>query len=437
MPIITNQRLYQLFFRSAQTVIARPGRPAVATRMVAGRPWYRYVAYRRQMAQPADAGRSQFRTLDTDTGNRWTGTDTQGGGRQGLYFSEEFLNAGDPFPELTHYQEGPDVDSRGLVSYYRYNRGLEPALQVTEATNLRSMFLFSRTTDINGMDLRLRTGPNTVNPLLEAIHAQAMADPEFGVIRAAEPNLDLTNLETLYRAERADFCRAVGNAALAEGDVDFLRVSSVRDIDSANIVARTPNRNPGDPVRVVDGIVPEGRATFFVDGDGHVGQSAFTVSDLIYNATFEAPGTPPVGLPPVEVVTARLVEVQQAAINTLTGELETVLATHPGSNQLNGIVEAVQTLQTHIQAGANPAEVGPAIEALRTQIGALGDTPPAEFERVLALSESVAGSLEAMNEAIDAAAHEQDVDPPDAIDDPDPSELDVDGDPVNSGGGHG
>jgi hypothetical protein len=406
----------------------------MAFRMPSGRPWYRYVGYRNQMPQAQNAGRIQFRALNQDLDNRWTGYDPEGRGRQGLYFSEEFLNAGDPFPELTHYQQGPDADSRGLVSYYRYAQGLEPTLEVAETTNLRSMFLFNQTRDMRGLDLRLMVDGG-INPLLAEIHRTAQADPNFENLNAQAQDLDLNDLQAVYAADRAEFCRAVGNEGFALDEVEFLRVSSARALNVNNIVARTPNYDGVGERPVLDGLAPQGRATFFVDAGGRVGQSAFTISDLVYNAIFEDPAVPARGLPPVDEVVARLTEVQQTTVDTLANRLRPILEIHPGSSALDGVAEAVGNLQAQMVAGADPAEISTGIANLRTAITAAGEPDINAFKDALRLSESVAGTVETINDAV-RNMQEQDVDPPEVIDDPDPSDLDPDVGPVEGASGN-
>src|ERR1700734_3118164 len=146
MPTIMYPTFYRVVFNSAQTVLANqiPAEVRVTTR--AGTPWYRYVGYRNNMPQAEGAGRTQFLNLANDVNNRWTGLGPGGGGSQGLYLSADFVNANDPFPELPHYQVGPDPTA-DLIPYYDYHPGEEhpiaPDMRVEQAGKLRSMFLFS------------------------------------------------------------------------------------------------------------------------------------------------------------------------------------------------------------------------------------------------------------------------------------------------------
>lgn len=435
MPTVHFPALYDLVFRSAQAVFADPAVPDVGVVTEAGTPWYRYVGYRANMPQVEGAGRTQFLTLQDDNRNRWTGRGPDGAGRQGLYFSAEFLDQGTPFPELTHYQQGAQGNPV-QVPYYDYQPGaeppLDPALQVEPSTNLRSMFLFSTTAERHGLDLRLSPNGHDPNPLLSAIQERMVADPQYGAVRdQALATFDIDDLHALYTAgDQADFCRALGNAALAQPGVDHLLVTSARDGVSTNVIAQTPARGPGDPPVQLADVQPEGRATFFVDAGGNVGRGVFTVSDLLYNAAFEDPNSPPPELPDVQAVKARLLEAQQASVDALSQQLTQELENRPATPEMDGIVAALTDVQQHIDAEDYGGTVD-AIATLREQVTAAANTPQVanDFRAALDLSAGVTGSLSAMADAVQAAQDRidgQDPDPPDAIDEPDPQDVDPD-----------
>jgi hypothetical protein len=428
MPSIKFPRLFALTSRSARTVLTRTGpRDMVVTK--AGSTWYRYVGYRGNMPQVAGAGRTQFLTLTNDTQNRWTGSDLARGGRQGLYLSAVFLNTGDPFPELSHYQQ-VDQDSVDLVAYYQYHPGLnpiDPELRVEKATNLRSMFLFALTGDQHGLDLRMQPGGNN---LLTAIHRAMRADPEFESVRAETAGqVDIDNLEAMYRnGESADFCRAVGNAALEQPDVENLLVTSVRDGVSTNVIARTAVRGPADPPARLEYLKPEGRATFFVAGDGQVGKGAFTISDLLYNASFESPTNPPPELPEVQAVKRCLLRAQQASIEELSSQVLQDLEVRPATSAMDDIVDAIAQVQDQVGAEDYSGMIA-AVDRLKARVAAAAQDSHTvdKFRATLDLSAGVANSLSSMADAVQAAEHRVDgldSEPPDVIEDPDPDVLD-------------
>jgi hypothetical protein len=430
MPAIKFPRLFALASRSARTVLTRPGPRDMAVTTRAGTPWYRYVGYRGNMPQVNMAGRTQFLTLANDVHNRWTGSDLAGGGRQGLYFSAEFLNPGNPFPELSHYQQDGQ-DSVDLVSYYEYHPGQNPPIapepRVERATNLRSMFLFTLTRDQPGLDFRITSRGNK---LLDAVHRAMRADPEFDAVRVETAGqLDVDNLEAMYRhGESADFCRALGNSALEQPDVQYILVTSVRDGVSTNVVARTPVRGPADPPVPLECLKAEGRATFFVNMNGQVGKGVFTVGDLLYNANFESPTNPPPELPEVQTVKRLLLRAQQASIEELRRQVLRELELRPATRAMDNVVDAIKQVQDQVAAEDYSGTIA-AVEELKTKVAAAAQDPVTvgEFRATLDLSAGVANSLSSMADAVQATQDHVDgldSEPPDVIEDPDPDVLD-------------
>jgi hypothetical protein len=439
MPKTLFPRFYGLAYRSAQRTFGTPIRQQWGVRARAGTPWYRYVGYRNSMPQVEGAGRTQFLTLANDVNNRWTGCGPDGRGSQGLYLSQDFVNDGDPFPELSYYQSGGDGGA-DLVPSYEYHPGsspaIDPTMKVEHATNLRSMFHFTLTEDLEGLDLRLA---GQTNSLLEAVQHAMAQDPEYEAIRAeTKGTFDLANLESMYQhPEGADFCRALGNAALALPDVRHLLVTSVRDGRSTNVVARTPVRADGAPPRQLDFLRPEGRATFFVNSGGRRGIGVFSIPDMIYNTNFESPDSPPPELPDVKAFKQTLVRTQQVAIDELSSRVLQDLEIQPATPQMDKVAEGIANVQDKLTGDQYGATIA-AITELKTAVAAAAEDPPTvgQFKASLDLSTGVANTMSSMADAVQAAQDRIDgmeTEPPDVIDDPDPDALE----PSRSDPAHG
>lgn len=429
MPKILSARLYELAYRSAQLTFATPIVARQGVRATTGTAWYRYVSYRNSMPQLEGAGRTQFLTLPGDVNNRWTGAGADGGGSQGLYLSQDYVDEGDPFPELSHYQSGED-EGTDLVPSYEYHPGtdpvIDPTMKVEHAANLRSMFHFTLTEDLQGLDLRLTDGRN---PLLEEVQRQMTQDPDYQEIRAeTHDSFDLEDLESMYRhPEGADFCRAIGNAAFELPDVRHLLVTSVRDGRSTNVVARTPAGADGAPPRQLDFLRPEGRATFFVDSAGRRGNGVFSIPDMVYNINFESPDSPPPGLPDVRAFKEALVKAQQLAVDELSVRLVEELGTRPASPRMDRVVEKLANVQEKLAGDDHSATIA-AIDELKTAVTDAANDPATvgEFKASLALSTGVANTMSSMADAVQAAQdriHGMETNPPDVVEDPDPGAL--------------
>jgi hypothetical protein len=446
MPRFLFPRFYQLTYRSARLTFRTQTYQQQLVRARTGTAWYRYVGYRNNTPQAEWAGRTQFLTLASDLNNRWTGASPDGRGSQGLYLSQDFVNEGNPFPELTHYQDGPDEGGVD-VPYYEYHPGVNPVIQpkmrVAQARNLRSMFLFTLLDEQPGLDLRLRLA-NQTNPLLEAIQRAMTQDPEFQSIRDETRGVvDITDLDSIYQhADSADFCRALGNAALEISDIQHLVVTSVRDGVSVNIVARTPVRADGAPPVRLEYLQPQGRSTFFADVNGKRGVGVFSVQDLIYNATFESPTNPPPQLPEVSVVKEALVAVQETAVDELGSRLVEELSTRPANSRMDNVAEKLANVQEKLTGDAY-GETVTAINQLKTAVesAAQDQATVDQFKASLELSSGVADTMSSMADAVQAAQERidgRDPAPPDQIDDPNPDELEPSRvDPVDPAHGRG
>ncbi len=277
MPKIVIPELYNAILSAAKEIFAKRDalNPFFTTRSE-GTPLYRYVSYYNLRPQDEANGRKIWTLLANDTGNRWTGLGTDGTGSQGLYMSGEFINDGSPFPELEHYQN-PTVAGTQEINYFRYEAGRDPAWIRVPARELRTMFLFTQTRALNGIDFSLKVN-GADHPLLTEI-----------LERAKQSNRTVftvkDDLRSLYTSpDDASFNRAIGNALFELGNVDFFQATSVRDEKSPNIILRGTQGNPIDYLRA------EGRATFIVDPEGRRGIGVYTIDDLIYNSRFEQTG---------------------------------------------------------------------------------------------------------------------------------------------------
>ncbi|MFD0396552.1 hypothetical protein ACFV84_30475 [Kitasatospora sp. NPDC059811] len=291
MPKLLRPDLYQSVYEAAHAFLQTEDDLVAQCRvaMETGDPLYRYVGYRNFLGQKEQAGRTVWLDLGKDLANRWTGSDLDEGGRQGLYLSAERPSEKNTeFPELTHYQD-PEVPPEQQVAYFEYEKGAEPDWVTAKVSELRTMFLFtldlsSSSKELKGLDL---TYPKS-EPLLEKI---------LGTARKANPqafHADDT-VEKLYmHPDDASFTRAVGNAALESGS-EFFRATSVRDGSSVNVVL---SAEPGHPIAVLK---PEGRATFFVKSGKSTG--VVTIDDMVYNNEFDVDG--PGGIPK-DIVSADL-----------------------------------------------------------------------------------------------------------------------------------
>jgi hypothetical protein len=427
--------LYRVVFRSAQTVLANqiPAEVRVTTR--GGTPWYRYVGYRNNMPQAEAAGRTQFLNLANDVNNRWTGLAPGGGGSQGLYLSADFVNANDPFPELSHYQAGPDPTA-DLIPYYDYHPGAEhpiaPDMRVEQAGKLRSMFLFSVAQDQPGLDLRLQVN-NGPNPLLEAIRQQMTQDPEYAAaVAETQGAIDLNNLNAMYQhPNSADFCRALGNAALALPDTHHVLVTSVRDGVSTNVVARTQGNAPVQ----LNYLDPEGRATYFVDSNGRRGAGVFTIQDMVYNISFEEPGAPPPQLPEVQAFKQVLIDAQQISVDELAERLTLELSVRPANHLMDNVAARLENVQQRLTGNDYGATIT-AIDELRVAVTTASNDPHTAnvFRASLELSKGVSSTMGSMADAVRAAQERIDgmaPEPPGEIEDPNPEELEPARDPVD------
>ncbi|RXS80451.1 hypothetical protein EST92_17555 [Streptomyces sp. TM32] len=285
MPKVTNSAIYRATFQAASEILRQQSDDVVGRirSMAPNQALYRYVSYRDFAGQQEAGGRTVWTPLSQDLDNRWTGSGPDGGGQQGLYFSQEGEGPGPTaFPELQYYQDmDRPVPAQEEVAYYEYRPSppgqppLAPEWTKAPASSLRTMFLYTCTpplgTPYPGLDLTYQ-GPQ--DPLMEAILSRARKI-------APEAFTDADTVQSLYMAsEDASFTRAIGNAALEVG-FRFFQTTSVRDRQSVNVVIRARTREP------VTTLSPQGRATFFVRPDDQRRQAVVTIDDMLYNDTFD------------------------------------------------------------------------------------------------------------------------------------------------------
>ena len=425
MPTVNNDALYNAVYEVAAKRFAQDLADYGRT-VNSGDPLYRYVSYRNNMPQAENAGRTIFTSLENDTGNRWTGRGPDGNGRQGLYMSAEFVNEGYPFPELEHYQQ-PDGNPDANITYFDYTGGeLGPVPESVSAGQLRSMFLFTSDQDMQGLDLRLNGDNGQPNLLIEEI---------FNTARERYPDLfQGQTLEGLYtHGEDASFCRAIGNACLEKTDVTYFETTSVRDHVSSNIIIRGDGPDPaaGRAAAPINDLTPQGRASFFAQGD-NVGQGVFTVSDMLYNATFEQPGAGNEALPNVETFTNSLFDLANNSVDALTSQFNTMLNEQPPNDNLEALTESIANLRTNINE-RNLQETLTQLEEVQTQVDNLRANQKNGLNAIqrtaVDVVDSVSRSLSDMARAIENAqdrAENPDHEVPENTDIEDPSEHDLD-----------
>ncbi|MEL6750273.1 MAG: hypothetical protein AAFO09_08340, partial [Pseudomonadota bacterium] len=341
MPKVNNKALYNAVYKVA---VRRFGGNlnGYARTVNNGDPLYRYVSYRNNMPQAENAGRTIFTPLEHDTENRWVGRGPDGNGRQGLHMSAEFINEGHPFPELNHYQN-PDANPDANITYLDYSGGeLGAVPKSVSAGQLRSIFLFTSDQDMHGLDLRLNSDDGNPTSLVEEIFNEAAERyPEL---------FEGQTLEGLYtHGEDASFCRAIGNACLETTDVTYFETTSVRDGTSSNIIIQGEGPDPavGRAAAPINDLIPQGRASFFAQGDS-VGQGVFTVSDMIYNATFGQPDEGFDVLPNVDAFTNTLFDLANNSVDTLTAQFNNMLKEQPPNNHLEALTEGIANLRGSI-----------------------------------------------------------------------------------------
>jgi hypothetical protein len=423
MPTISFLKRYNAFYKSAVKVFTSTDLTRYRLTKRQGSSLYRYVSYRNSMPQAADAGKTLWLSLEDDKSNRWTGWgQTANDSSQGLYFSNEFLAEGQPFPELDHYQDKA-ADPDAMIAYFEYSKGIEPKLMTAKASELRSMFLFTMNKELSGLDLKLYTldeqEQKQNNPLLEKILQKALEEDSM-LLEHGE------SLDSLYTdPKNADFCRAIGNACFnsVEG-IDCFETSSVRDLKSVNSVLKAAPREP------LGFLAPEGRATFFVN-ESKVGQGVYTISDMVYNATFEGVNTvQPFDLPTKQQFRNTLAEVGNKICDDMIREYEELLKQAPPNEVMQQVGKQIWDVRTYLKDG-NYQQALTSIDQVQTSIKNIDLKKDLKANQVQALkmSDSVMRSLSEMATSIELADKEiktrQDVEPGKIdISDPDLEVLD-------------
>jgi hypothetical protein len=396
MPRIQKESVQKFiaFFQSASKVFKMPIVEQFRIGKSLGSVLYRYVDYRNSMPQAENGGRTLWRNIDEDIENRWTGKGQEAAdSNQGLYFSNEFLDQQQPFPELDHYMnKGADLDS--LIAYFKYERGAKPQFVTARAGQLKSMFLFELKRDIRGLDLKLQTQSGQNNPLLEEILRQAKND-FAGVV----PPTD--DLKSLYISDDAAFCQAVGNACLTTlGEVDFFETTSVRDLKSVNSVLRATPRVP------IDYLEPRGRATFLLNGD-RVGEGVFTIADMIYNSTFEELNGTPSDLPTKQEFRDMLVKVSQSFATEVVSKYTQLLEGSPASDAVEQVGRQLQDVLTSVEnSDFEPTKIAEVQKSIQQLVDANTTSLKANEAQALKMSAGAMGSLEEMAKSIDLAGKE-------------------------------
>ncbi|MFC4778057.1 hypothetical protein ACFO9Q_14745 [Paenibacillus sp. GCM10023252] len=279
MPKLLIPARYDATFKAAKRVFQE--QPNLLSKysftLDSGSPLYRFVGYRNSKPQLENAGRTIWTSLQNDWLNRWTGrgTDSPDGkitGKQAIYLSMEEEGPVDTsFPEVTQYQDS-SVDPNETIRYFEYEPGKKPAWVEAKASELRSMFLFSTTRPLEGIDLTYDDSPDSIHSRIYEL-ACSLAPDVF--------KNDSKLRELYFSSEDASYNRAIGNALFETTIYGAFKATSVRDFKSINLVL---SGSQGTPISL---LAPLGRATFLLDGTTRKTRAVYTIDDLIYNQSFE------------------------------------------------------------------------------------------------------------------------------------------------------
>jgi hypothetical protein len=248
--------------------------PEVTLRFMPGTPLYRYSS-----KKVSDGGekntRKVWRSLASDTDNRWSGVDPNGGGITGLYLALE--NDGvlhTEFSELVHYQQDENArdESPTAVRLQKYAKEGKP-VELTVVDNLFFMWLFFTTKALTGINLDI-SHPGNTSPFMKKIFMKI----------AGHPSLKGQTPEQWYLHDKdASFCRGIGNACLADHRFDFIRVTSARskNLSARNIVIPHVGGVATEPYAFLNCV---GRSSFIINKDGTF-DAQTTEADKAYTGT--------------------------------------------------------------------------------------------------------------------------------------------------------
>jgi hypothetical protein len=277
MPAVLKPRKYFALRKSAEQFFTQRSQLFTDSIRILhpGTPYYRYTGYRSFLPQQESSGRTIWTPLLKDLSNRWSGAGPDRNGVSALYMSMDGIGSADTrFPELEHYQDS-SLPPTQEVAYFEYQRGAEPRWVKAKAGELRSMFLYTSLAPLKGISLEHKKGE-------EGIFGKILADARSmdpGAFSAGD-----TVEKLYYDPDDASFCRAIGNTALSQQDVDFIMTTSVRDGASVNIALKG---GPGTALTTLKG---QGRSTFFIDSVKKTTKGVYTMDDLLYNNTFDETG---------------------------------------------------------------------------------------------------------------------------------------------------
>jgi hypothetical protein len=273
MPTLKNQPIYNATYEQARALIAQGKGPKV--QIYQGRtPLYRYGTAKNGPAAGNHEGACKiWRPLDQDRENRWTGYAHGGpGGSVGLYMTIEAEASADTiFSELAHYQPQETESPIQMVEYFQYHRKGLVHQMAHESDKLFFMFFFLLTRPIRVYKLELPLTPDD----------GSFASEVFKAAKARATNIyppGKTCINLYMDGDDASFCRALGNACLADPSCDGIQVTSTRETSSKSAVLK------GVAGQAVDLLQFFGRSSFFMSADGRTTESAVTLADMQYNA---------------------------------------------------------------------------------------------------------------------------------------------------------
>jgi hypothetical protein len=279
MPTLMNQGVYNATYEQARNLLAAGRRPEVITYQ-GMTPLFRYASAKNGAAAGNHAGaRKIWSALDRDRYNRWTGYAHGGpGGAVGLYMTVEAEGSSNTiFSELAHYQPIEQGSPVELIEHFQYHREGRLEQLAQDAERLHFMFLFWLAKPLRMYKLELPVTQDDGSFVSEVF--KATRDRAGNLFPAGKTCLDM------YKdGEDASFCRAIGNACLADPGCDGLQVSSVRDVRSKGAVIK------GISGQEIDFLQFVGRSSFFMGQNGTTSHALCTVADMQYNEAHGAAG---------------------------------------------------------------------------------------------------------------------------------------------------
>jgi hypothetical protein len=261
MPTLKNYDVYKRAFDVTYDLLsgapAELLNPEITLKFPKGTPMYRYSPKKISDGGESNA-RKVWRALPSDTENRWSGTDSKGGGVTGLYLALEAAGAlHTEFAELVHYQENEANPDTAVLAYQQYAAGGNPELIFSPVNAIFFMWLFFHEKPLTGINLDVPHAGNS-SPFMQRVFMKLAGHSSLG---------GKTPTQWYLHESDASLCRGIGNACLADHRFDFIRVTSARsaDLSAKNIVIPHAGGPATEPYAH---LTCHGRSSFFLNRDG-------------------------------------------------------------------------------------------------------------------------------------------------------------------------